>query len=58
MKPNGTIRYAALVAALLCATVTSCRRAAGEPSEDGESWYPFKDFENTFVNQGAAMRWG
>ena len=32
MKPNGTIRYAALVAALLCATVTSCRRAAGEPA--------------------------
>lgn len=28
-----------------------CIRAAGEPSEDGESWYPFKDFENTFAGK-------
>ena len=32
MKSNGIIRYAALVAALLCATLPSCRRTADEPS--------------------------
>ena len=32
MKSNGIIRYAALVAALLCATLPSCCRTADEPA--------------------------